>query len=110
MKTPRTSALGDPLPGGARSRFGHTSTGGRRGSTFWSAGAVSGVAMVGVLVAGLVWSAATGQAPASQHPKIFGGSLVLQDYRPLTVIDLATGAVTVQLEGVYAQVGASTYG
>ena len=58
---------------------------------------------------GLVWSATTGQAPPSQHPTIFGGSLVLDDYRPLTVIDLATGAVTVQLEGVYAQVGASSY-
>jgi hypothetical protein len=53
-----------------------------------------------------VWSAATGQAPPSQQPHIFGGSLVLDDYRPLTVIDLATGAVTVQLEGVYEQVGA----
>ena len=57
-----------------------------------------------------MWAAATGKAPASQKPKIFGGSLVLDDYRPLTVIDLATGEVTVQLEGVYAQVGATNYG
>jgi hypothetical protein len=63
-----------------------------------------------LLIGGLVWSAATGQAPPSRHPTIFGGSLVLDDYRPLTVIDLATGAVTVQLEGVYAQVGAASYG
>ena len=63
-----------------------------------------------LLIGGLVWSAATGQAPPSRHPTIFGGSLVLDDYRPLTVIDLATGAVTVQLEGVYAQVGATSYG
>ncbi len=63
-----------------------------------------------LLIGGLVWSAATGQAPPSRHTAIFGGSLVLDDYRPLTVIDLATGAVTVQLEGVYAQVGATSYG
>jgi hypothetical protein len=63
-----------------------------------------------MLIGGLVWSAATGQAPPSRHATIFGGSLVLDDYRPLTVIDLATGAVTVQLEGVYAQVGATSYG
>ena len=35
---------------------------------------------------------------------------MLDDYRPLTVIDLATGEVTVQLEGVYSQVGATNYG
>lgn len=89
--------------------FGLASASSRRGANFGVLGAVSGVAACVVVVGGLMWSAATGQTPASRHPTIFGGSLVLDDYRPLTVIDLATGAVTVQLEGVYAQVGASTY-
>ena len=89
--------------------FGLASSSSRRGATFGALGAVTGVALSAVVVGGLVWSAATGPAPTSRHPTIFGGSLVLDDYRPLTVIDLATGAVTVQLEGVYAQVGAPTY-
>jgi hypothetical protein len=89
--------------------FGLASAPSRRGTTFGVLGAVIGVVASVVVVGGLVWSAATGQAPASRHPTIFGGSLVLDDYRPLTVIDLATGAVTVQLEGVYAQVGAGSY-
>ena len=109
MKTPRAPASPASVAPSRRSMFGLASTSSRRGASFGALGAVSGVAACVVVVGGLMWSAATGQAPASRHPTIFGGSLVLEDYRPLTVIDLATGAVTVQLEGVYAQVGASTY-
>ncbi len=109
MTTPRAPASPASVVPHRRSMFGLASASSRRGATFGALGAVSGVAACVVVVGGLMWSAATGQAPASRHPTIFGGSLVLDDYRPLTVIDLATGAVTVQLEGVYAQVGASTY-
>ncbi|HET9059790.1 MAG TPA: hypothetical protein VFN61_07700, partial [Acidimicrobiales bacterium] len=76
--------------------------------TFGIAGAAGAVALL-VLVAGLIWVAATGQAPPTRHPTVFAGSLVLEDYRPLTVVDLATGAVTVQLESVDAEVGAPGY-
>lgn len=111
MTTPRTGAsLGPARPPTSRSsRFGlsSTATGGVGQSR--AAGTVLGVVVAAVLVGGLVWSAATGQAPPSQRPRIFGGELVLDDYRPLTVIDLATGEVTVQLEGVDAQVGSTNY-
>ncbi len=109
MTTTRAPASPAPVVPGRRSMFGLASSSSRRGASFGALGAVTGVVASAVVVGGLLWSAATGQAPASRHPTIFGGSLVLDDYRPLTVVDLATGAVTVQLEGVYAQVGASTY-
>ncbi|MGA3218979.1 MAG: hypothetical protein ABSE77_07870, partial [Acidimicrobiales bacterium] len=109
MTTPRARASSTFVAPGRRSIFGLASSSSRRGATFGALGAVTGVVLSVVVVGALVWSAATGQAPASRHPTIFGGSLVLDDYRPLTVIDLATGAVTVQLEGVYAQVGAASY-
>jgi hypothetical protein len=108
MTTPRASAI-DPGGSDSRSRFGLAGTSGHRDAKFGVVGAVVGALVATVLVGGLVWSAATGQAPPSQRPQIFGGSLVLDDYRPLTVIDLATGAVTVQLEGVNTQVGTTNY-
>ncbi|HUC14636.1 MAG TPA: hypothetical protein VMS00_09315, partial [Acidimicrobiales bacterium] len=110
MTTPRDSALFDVVSPAGPSRFGLPSAGERRAANFGAFGAATGVLVSLLLIGGLVWSAATGQSPPSRHPTIFGGSLVLDDYRPLTVIDLATGAVTVQLEGVYAQVGATSYG
>src|SRR5579863_4904123 len=110
MTTPRDSALFDLVSPAGPSRFGLPSAGERRAANFGAFGAVTGVLVSVLLIGGLVWSAATGQAPPSRHTAIFGGSLVLDDYRPLTVIDLATGAVTVQLEGVYAQVGDTSYG
>ena len=109
MRTPRASSPNGPrrLPGVPT--FGLPSTGAPQAANFGWWGLVGGLAAVAALVGGLVWSAVTGLAPASERPRIFGGSLVLDDYRPLTVVNLATGSVTVQLVGVYAQVGASTY-
>lgn len=67
--------------------------------------------LVTVLVlAGLAWAAVAASAPPAEHPVVFGGSIVLEDQRPLTVIDLATGHVTIRLQGVYTQVGATGYG
>ncbi len=108
MTTPRSTPAGVTAPG--RDRFGLSSSGCRPGGGFGALGTVAGVVLIALVVGGIVWAAATGKAPASQKPQIFGGSLVLDDYRPLTVIDLATGEVTVQLEGVYSQVGATNYG
>ena len=108
MTTPRSTPAGVTAAG--RDRFGQSSSGRRPGSGFGAIGALAGVGLIALVVGGIVWAAATGKAPASQKPKIFGGSLVLDDYRPLTVIDLATGEVTVQLEGVYAQVETTNYG
>ncbi|HTT89003.1 MAG TPA: hypothetical protein VMF65_05565 [Acidimicrobiales bacterium] len=102
-----TTPSGPRAPG--RAGFG-LSSGGRPGLGFGAIGTVVGMVLIALVVGGIVWSAATGRAPASQKPHIFGGSLVLDDYRPLTVIDLATGEVTVQLEGVYSEVGATNYG
>ncbi len=108
MTTPRSTTPAGATPPG-RDRFGLSSSARRPGNSFGAAGIVAGAILIALVVGGIVWSAATGKAPASQRPHIFGGSLVLDDYRPLTVIDLATGEVTVQLEGVYAQVGATNY-
>src|SRR5262249_7070186 len=44
------------------------------------------------------------------HPRIFGGSLVLEDQRQLTVIDVATGAVVDGLQSVHTEVGAAAEG
>ena len=109
MTTPRSTTPSGVTPPG-RDRFGLSNPARRTGTGFGAIGTVAGVLLIALVVGGIVWAAATGSAPASQKPRIFGGSLVLDDYRPLTVIDLATGEVTVQLEGVYTQVGASNYG
>ncbi len=107
MTTPRLSAPSNQSQA-SRASFGLPGAGQPWGN-FGLVGALTGLLAIVALVGGLVWSAATGQAPAAQRPRIFGGSMVLDDYRPLTVVDVATGAVTVQLEGVYQQVGAGSY-
>lgn len=71
---------------------------------------MAGVLAVVLVVGGLAWSATSGRPAAAQRPSIFGGSLVLEDTRPLTVIDVATAQITVRLEGVNAQVGATNDG
>ena len=109
MTTPRSTAPSSDAAPKGRDRFGLSSAGPQR-TGFGAVGAVAGLVLISLAVGGIVWTAATGKAPPSQQPRIFGGSLVLDDYRPLTVIDLATGQVTVQLEGIYAQVGAMNYG
>ncbi|MBV9662225.1 MAG: fibronectin type III domain-containing protein [Acidimicrobiales bacterium] len=76
---------------------------------FGLAGALGGVVLVMAALAGLVWSAASGRPAASQRPNFFGGSVVLEDARPPTVVDMATAQITVRLEGVDAQVGAANY-
>ncbi len=103
MKTPQSNAL--PA---TRSTFGLP---GERAqwSGFSPTTALLAVLVVVAVVGSLAWAAATGQAPPSRQPRVFGGSLVLDDYRPLTVVDVATGSVTVQLEGVYQQVSAPGY-
>jgi hypothetical protein len=61
------------------------------------------------LLGALLWSATAVSTVPAEHQRSFGGSLVLEDQRPLTVIDLATGAVTVSLKGIYTAVGANNY-
>ena len=110
MTMPRPTAPNSDAAPKGRDRFGLSSAGGPQRTGFGALGAVVGLLVITLAVGGIVWTAATGKAPPSLRPRIFGGSLVLDDYRPLTVIDLATGQVTVQLEGIYAQVGAMNYG
>ncbi|MGH9056857.1 MAG: fibronectin type III domain-containing protein [Acidimicrobiales bacterium] len=99
-----------PHAGGDRQvDFGQPSSGRPHVPGFGRGGALAGVVVVAVLVGGLIWSAAAGQTAWAKHPHLFGGSLVLEDYRPLTVIDVATGQVTVRLQGVYSQVGATSF-
>lgn len=93
---------------GLRPAFGHADSNDTDRSG--TAGAVLGLLVVVGLVAGVVWSAVAGPTPTASRPGIFSGSLVLEDQRPLTVVDVATGQVTVRLPGVYAQVGATGYG
>jgi hypothetical protein len=81
-----------------------------RPATFGRVGAVTGAAVVAALLLTVVWTAVAGSTPSARHPQLFGGSLVLEDQRPLSVLDLATAQVTVRLPDVYRQVGATTYG
>lgn len=61
-------------------------------------------------VLSFVLSAAAGQTTPARRPQLFGGSIVLDDVRPLVVLDPATAEVTVRLQDVFAQVGATNYG
>ena len=63
-----------------------------------------------VVLGGLLWSAGAGPAASAEHPRFFGGSLVLEDQRQLTVIDVATGSVVAGLQSVNSQVGATAEG
>ncbi len=96
-----------PTPTG---RFGEDNAGPRPVPRFGRRGSLVGVLAVVAIVAGLISAVAYGHATAATHPRLFGGSLVLDDQRPLTVVNLATGQVTVQLAGVSDEVGASSYG
>lgn len=77
---------------------------------FGRAGALTGLLLVAAMLGGFTWAAVSASVPPAEHPRLFGGSLVLEDQRPLTVIDLATGQVTIRLQGVYTDVGATGYG
>ena len=70
-------------------------------------GAIAGAAVVVVVLGSLLWSALAGSTVSAQRPRVFGGSLVLEDQKAPTVIDVATGQATVRLDGVYDQVGAT---
>ncbi len=90
-------------------RFGQPSRGPNLTPGFGRAGAFAGVTVILVLLGGLLWSAAANHAASAQHPRLFGGSLVLEDQRALPVIDVATGQLTVRLTDVFSQVGAPSY-
>ena len=97
-------------PSSANIRFGQTSGGPGATPGFGRAGALAGVALVVVVLGGLLWSAGAGPAASAEHPRFFGGSLVLEDQRQLTVIDVATGSVVAGLQSVNSQVGATAEG
>lgn len=78
--------------------------------TFGRSGTLSGLAIIAVVIAWMLWAGVSGRPAADQRPSLFGGSLVLEDARPLTVINVATAQITVRLQGVDAQVGAQSYG
>ena len=61
------------------------------------------------MLGSLTWAALGGRSESSLRPQQFSGSMVLEDYRPLTVLDLASATVTVRLQGVDAEVGATAY-
>jgi hypothetical protein len=69
-----------------------------------------GAFVVLALLGGLLWWAAASHPVSAQQPRFFGGSLVLEDQRQLTVIDIATGAIVVALQSVHTQVGAASDG
>jgi hypothetical protein len=91
-------------------RFGQPSAAARPSPGFGLGGSVAGIVVVAALLGGFLWAGAARNVASAAHPKIFGGSLVLEDQRPPTVIDLASGKVTVRLQGIDTQVGASSYG
>lgn len=90
--------------------FGQRSRGPAEVPGFGRAGALIGLLGLLLVAGGFAWAAVGASVPPAEHPRLFGGSLVLEDQRPLTVIDLATGHVTIRLQGVYSQVGAAGYG
>jgi hypothetical protein len=94
----------------AEIRFGQRSGTPAPAPGFGRVGGVVGVALVLAIAGGLLWSASAGHPVAAQHPRLFGGSLVLEDQRQLTVVDVATGAVVVGLQSVQAEVGAAADG
>ena len=72
--------------------------------------ALSGLLVVALAVAGLLWSATLGHTVSAPRPQLFGGYVVLEDdAHPLPVVNLATGNVTVRLQGVDSQVNATRY-
>ena len=99
-----------PEPNQTGVRFGQPSAATRPVPSFGRGGTLAGVAVVVAALGGLAWAGAAGNVSVAAHPRIFGGTLVLEDQRPLTVIDLATAKVNVRLQGVDADVGARTYG
>jgi hypothetical protein len=94
---------------GDQPRFGESPARRGAGSGFGRANSLIGGGVLVAVLAIVIWSAVTGQATTAQHPRLFGGSLVLDDRRPLVVLDLTTGAVTVRLDDVFAQVDATRY-
>jgi IPT/TIG domain len=94
---------------GSAVHFGQSPSGRRSTPGFGTIGIVAGVVVVLLLVGTLVWVAARGNVAHARHPNVFGGSVVLDDSRALSVVDLANAAVTVRLEDVYAQVSAPSY-
>jgi hypothetical protein len=91
-------------------RFGQASNGGGGAPGFGRLGTLIGVAVVILLAGGLIWSGATGHPASAQKPQLFGGSLVLEDTRNMTVVDVATGRITVALSAVNSQVLATSTG
>jgi hypothetical protein len=89
--------------------FGQAPSGHRPTPGFGAIGIVTGLVVALLLVGSLTWVAARGTVTHARHPDVFGGSVVLDDSRPLSVVDLADAAVTVRLEDVYAQVSATSY-
>lgn len=90
-------------------RFGQPSAGDRTSPSFGRAGGIAGLAVIVLVAGGILWSAAATNAATARHPVLFGGSVVLEDSRPLTVVDLATAKVTVRLPGIDQQVDAAAY-
>ena len=98
----------EPSHGGVR--FGQPSAAARNVPSFGRSGSLAGAVLVVAVLGALIWAGAGREVSVAAHPRIFGGSLVLEDQRPLTVIDVATAKVTVRLQGIDAEVGATTYG
>jgi hypothetical protein len=90
-------------------RFGQPSGSSDAAPGFGRGGAIVGIVLAAFLLGGLAWSAAAGHSSTAERPRLFGGSLVLEDDKPLPVIDLATGELSERLDGVYAQVHAKKY-
>jgi hypothetical protein len=91
-------------------RFGQPSGGAGARLSFGRSGTAIGLILTAVIVAGLVWAAASSSSASARHPQLFGGSLVLEDTRALPVIDLPTAAVTIRLPAIAPQVGARAVG
>ncbi|MGH9077156.1 MAG: fibronectin type III domain-containing protein, partial [Acidimicrobiales bacterium] len=90
-------------------RRGARSTSDRASAARSAGSALGGVALLVAVVGGFTWSAIAGPATPAVRPQVFGGTVVLDDDRPLVVLDLATGNVTVRLRDVFSQVGATSY-
>ncbi|HLH45797.1 MAG TPA: hypothetical protein VKV25_01480, partial [Acidimicrobiales bacterium] len=96
--------------GGTPPAFGEASSDRSGPAGFDRLGVGLGLALVAVLLAGLLWAATGGTATAARHPRLFGGSLVLDGTASVTVLEPATAQITVQLPDIFQSVDASSYG
>ncbi len=106
---PRPVSEGSVVGLGEASQTDRGTLGRRAAPPLGRGGVLFAFGTVVALLGGLLWSVLGTSPLAARRLSVFGGSLVLSDVRPLSVIDVTTATVEVRLEGVDSLVGAPDY-